>query len=77
MSIIQSFAFTDKIEMRYTKAKAQFDKLPQALLSKAFKGELVEQDERDGGTRELLERIKKEKEKLNGERKTKNKKEKK
>jgi type I restriction enzyme S subunit len=54
------FAFADKIETRYTKAKAQFDKLPQALLAKAFKGELVEQDEKDEGAGVLLERIRKE-----------------
>lgn len=55
------FAFADKIETRYTKAKAQFDKLPQALLAKAFKGELVEQREEDEPASVLLERIKKEK----------------
>ena len=51
------FALAEKIETRYTKAKAQFDKLPQALLAKAFKGELVEQDAEDESAEKLLERI--------------------
>lgn len=35
------FAFADKVEARYVKAKAQLDKLPQSILAKAFGGELV------------------------------------
>lgn len=35
------FTFADKIEERYTKAKQQLDKLPQSILAKAFRGELV------------------------------------
>jgi type I restriction enzyme S subunit len=42
---------------RYNKAKAQVDKLPQSLLAKAFRGELVSQDENDEPASVLLERI--------------------
>jgi type I restriction enzyme S subunit len=57
----QLFSLADKIEARYTKAKAQLDKLPQSLLAKAFRGELVPQDSTDEPASVLLERIKKEK----------------
>jgi len=43
----QLFAFADKIEARYTKAKVMLDKLPQSILAKAFRGELVPQDPDD------------------------------
>jgi type I restriction enzyme, S subunit len=52
------FHFVDSIESRYQKAKVWFDKLPQAMLAKAFRGELVEQDENDEPASVLLERIK-------------------
>ncbi len=39
------FALADKIEARYNTLKEKIDQLPQAILAKAFKGELVEQDE--------------------------------
>jgi type I restriction enzyme, S subunit len=55
------FHFADSIEARYQKAKAWFDKLPQSILSKAFRGQLVPQDETDEPASVLLERIKKEK----------------
>lgn len=55
------FAYADTIENRYQKAKAWFDKLPQAILAKAFRGELVPQKENDEPARLLLERIKKDK----------------
>ena len=51
----------DKIEARYNKAKAMFDKLPQSILAKAFRGELVPQNPEDEPASVLLERIKKEK----------------
>lgn len=51
------FAFADKIEARYKKAKAQLDKLPQSILAKAFRGELVPQDPADEPAGVLLERI--------------------
>ena len=53
----QLFAFSDKIEARYTKAKAMLDKLPQSILAKAFRGELVTQDPNDEPAERLLERI--------------------
>lgn len=56
----QLFAFADKLEARYNKAKAMLDKLPQSLLAKAFRGELVPQNENDEPASVLLERIKKE-----------------
>jgi type I restriction enzyme S subunit len=55
------FAFADRIESRYLMAKAQFDKLPQSILAKAFRGELVSQDPNDEPASELLKRIKSEK----------------
>ncbi len=69
------FAFADKIEARYTKAKTMLDKLPQSILAKAFRGELVAQDPNDEPASVLLERIKKEKEKLAAEKKGKKSKE--
>ncbi len=54
------FAFADKIEARYKKAKAQIDKLPQSILAKAFRGELVPQDMADEPASVLLEKIKRE-----------------
>jgi type I restriction enzyme S subunit len=51
------FSYADKIESRYLKAKAQFDKLHQSILAKAFRGELVPQDPEDEPANLLLERI--------------------
>ena len=42
---------------RYQKAKAQVDKLTQSILAKAFRGELVPQDQNDEPASELLNRI--------------------
>ena len=53
------FAKADQIEAGYQKLKAKIDQLPQALLAKAFRGELVPQLPTDGDARELLEEIKK------------------
>jgi type I restriction enzyme S subunit len=53
----QIFAFADKIEARYTKTKTMLDKLPQSILAKAFRGELVQQNENDEPASVLLERI--------------------
>jgi len=50
--------FADKIEARYAKAKAMLDKMPQSILAKAFRGELVAQDPTDEPASVLLERIK-------------------
>lgn len=53
----QLLLLADKIEARYNKAKADLDKLPQSLLAKAFRGELVTQDENDEPASVLLARI--------------------
>ena len=51
------FAYADRLETRYTAARAQVDKLTPALLAKAFRGELVPQDPSDEPAGELLARI--------------------
>lgn len=53
----QLFAFADKVEARYAKSKVLLDKLPQSILAKAFRGELVAQDENDEPASILLKRI--------------------
>lgn len=60
----QLFAFADKLEARYTKAKLMLARLPQSILAKAFRGELVAQDPKDEHASVLLERIRDEKVKL-------------
>ena len=56
------FALADEIEARFTKAKAQVDKLTPSLLARAFSGRLVPQDPADEPAEKLLERIKHSKE---------------
>lgn len=56
------FKFADSIEERFNQAKAQVDKLTNSILAKAFRGELVPQDEADESATVLLERIKADKE---------------
>lgn len=51
------FAKADAIEQQYKTLKACIDNVPQAILHKAFKGELSEQLESDGDARELLQQI--------------------
>lgn len=51
------FAKADTIEQQYKSLKAKIDTLPQAILHKAFKGELSEQLDTDGNARELLKQI--------------------
>ena len=51
------FVKADSIEAAYDKLKQQIDSLPQAILAKAFKGELVEQLPTDGDAKELLKEI--------------------
>lgn len=51
------FAKADAIEQQYKSLKEKIDTLPQALLHKAFKGELTEQLDSDGDARELLKQI--------------------
>lgn len=52
------FTKADAIEQQYKTLKVKIDTLPQALLHKAFKGELSEQLDSDGDAKELLEEIK-------------------
>jgi type I restriction enzyme S subunit len=56
------FAKADAIEAQYQILKAKIDSLPQAVLAKAFKGELVPQLPADGDAKELLAEIQKLKE---------------
>jgi type I restriction enzyme S subunit len=51
------FAYADRLEARYTTARAQVEKLTPATLAKAFRGELVPQDPNDEPASKLLERI--------------------
>lgn len=53
------FAKADAIEAQYNTLKEKIDKLPQAILHKAFKGELTQQLDTDGDARDLLEAIEK------------------
>jgi type I restriction enzyme S subunit len=51
------FKTADALEARYLKAKGHIGKLTQSILAKAFRGELVTQDESDEPASVLLERI--------------------
>lgn len=51
------FAVADRLEARYTAARAQVERLTPALLAKAFRGELVPQDPNDEPAAVLLARI--------------------
>ncbi|SFS33060.1 restriction endonuclease subunit S [Sphingobacterium wenxiniae] len=51
------FAKADAIEARYQKLKEKIEALPQAILHKAFKGELVPQLPTDGDAKDLLAAI--------------------
>lgn len=51
------FTKAGAIEKQYETLKAKIDTLPQAILYKAFKGELTEQLDSDGDARELLQQI--------------------
>lgn len=51
------FAKVDAIEEQYITLKEKIDTLPQAILHKAFKGELVNQLPTDGDARDLLRQI--------------------
>lgn len=52
------FAYSDRLEARYTTARTQVEKLTPATLAKAFRGELVPQDPNDEPASVLLVRIK-------------------
>jgi type I restriction enzyme, S subunit len=51
------FTYADRLEARYSAARAQVERLTPALLAKAFCGELVPQDSSDEPASVLLERI--------------------
>ncbi|MCX2837876.1 restriction endonuclease subunit S [Salinimicrobium sp. MT39] len=51
------FVKADAIELQFESLKSKVNSLPQTILQKAFKGELVPQLESDGDARELLEEI--------------------
>jgi type I restriction enzyme S subunit len=51
------FAKADAIEQQYKSLKEKIDNLPQALLHKAFKGELTDQLDTDGDAKDLLKEI--------------------
>ncbi|MDC0652215.1 restriction endonuclease subunit S [Flavobacteriaceae bacterium] len=68
------FAKADSIEAAYENLKQQIDSLPQAILAKAFKGELVEQLPTDGDAKDLLKEIAALRASLEKEKKSKNKK---
>lgn len=51
------FVVANRIESQYLTLKDKIDHLPQAMLTKAFKGELVPQDPNDEPASVLLERI--------------------
>ncbi len=50
-------SIADRIEARYTAARAQAQRLTPLMLTKAFRGELVQQDPQDEPASVLLERI--------------------
>ncbi|MFK5986115.1 MAG: restriction endonuclease subunit S [Pseudomonadota bacterium] len=52
------FTLAKKVEKQYSAAKARTNRLTQSTLAKAFRGELVPQDEHDEPASELLTRIK-------------------
>lgn len=60
--IKELFSFADQIEKSVEEAKKRIDKIDQAILAKAFRGELVPQDPNDEPASVLLERITKKKE---------------
>lgn len=58
-----AYSLIEKIESKYFQAMSSMNNLDQSILSKAFRGELVEQDPNDEPASVLLERIQKEREK--------------
>jgi type I restriction enzyme S subunit len=56
--IKELFSLADDIEVSAKRAREQVDRINQAVLAKAFKGELVQQDPNDEPASVLLQRIK-------------------
>jgi len=71
------FALADKLEEHYKNAKEKLSKLPQSILAKAFRGQLVPQNPNDEPAHILLEKIKTEKERIESQSKKPNPKKKK
>ncbi|MBU4502891.1 MAG: restriction endonuclease subunit S [Nanoarchaeota archaeon] len=71
--IEKRFTVADEGEKAVEKSLKQAERLRQSILKKAFEGKLVPQDPTDEPASVLLERIKKEKEKLDADRKVKRK----
>lgn len=65
------FTQADAIEDQFQKLKEKLEHLPQAILVKAFRGELVAQLPEDGDARDLLAEIKKAREELKPKKKKK------
>ena len=63
------FSKADRITTQYESLKKQIEVLPQAILAKAFRGELVEQLPSDGDAGALLEEIRKLREAMVAEKK--------
>jgi type I restriction enzyme S subunit len=55
--VVRAFAWIDRIALETTSARKLVDHLDQAILTKAFRGELVPQDPNDEPVSVLLERI--------------------
>ena len=60
--VVRAFAWIDRIVLETTSARKLVDHLDQAILTKAFRGELVPQDPTDEPVNVLLERIRAERE---------------
>lgn len=65
------FALSDSLEAKYKKALEKIEKLEQSILSKAFRGELVESDPNDEPAVVLLQQILVEKKNFDGKKKRK------
>ena len=55
--VVRAFAWIDRIALEATSARKLVDHLDQAILTKAFRGELAPQDPNDEPVNVLLERI--------------------
>ena len=55
--MVRAFAWIDRIALETTSARKLVDHLDQAILTKAFRGELVPQDPNDEPVNVLLDRI--------------------